>query len=136
MDYAGDNLDLVPRLAHVVCHGRVGYLDRADIVQAGYVGLLLAAGRYDATRGPFRRYASARVIGAMRDAMHVAMRSPCAESLDAETDDGEDGNWHELVADHGARDVCEAAMVAVDWQRVARVWPLLPARSRLVLDAY
>jgi RNA polymerase sigma factor (sigma-70 family) len=130
---ATDNLDLVPRLTHIVCHGSAGYLDRADIVQAGYVGLLLAASRYDPTRGPFRRYASARVIGAMRDAMQVARRSWCTESLDADSDEG---TWHELIADRSTHDVCEAAMLALDWQRCEQAMRRLPARSRLVLDAY
>jgi RNA polymerase sigma factor (sigma-70 family) len=131
---ASEHLDLVPRLTHVVCRqGSVGYLDRADVVQAGYVGLLLAAGRYDATRGPFRRYAANRVIGAMRDAMQVARRSWCAESLDAESDEG---SWHELIADRSTRDVAEAAMLALEWQRCEQAMRRLPARSRLVLEAY
>lgn len=47
-----------------------------DLVQFGYVGLLEARERFDATRGDFRWYAPRRVQGAMLDGLRRMARLP------------------------------------------------------------
>jgi RNA polymerase sigma factor for flagellar operon FliA len=72
-----EHLDLVN---HVVLQVAVNYprhVDRDELAHAGALGLVEAAGRYDASRGvPFDRFAAQRIRGAVIDAVRAADWAP------------------------------------------------------------
>ncbi len=63
-----DNIGLVKRIAQHLAARLPSSVDLDDLMQAGMVGLLEAAGNFDATRGAsFETYAGIRIRGAMLD---------------------------------------------------------------------
>ncbi len=63
-----ENLELVKRIAHHLAARLPSSVDINDLTQSGMVGLLEAAGNFDATRGAsFETYAGIRIRGAMLD---------------------------------------------------------------------
>lgn len=66
------HLPLVGYLVNEVASRLPAHVAREDLHSAGLVGLVQAAAAYDASRGvPFRRYASARIRGAMVDELRA-----------------------------------------------------------------
>lgn len=64
---------LVKRIAHHLKAKLPGSVEVDDIIQAGMMGLLEAAGRYDELRGAqFETYAAQRIRGAMLDELRQA----------------------------------------------------------------
>jgi len=64
---------LVKRIAHFMMLKLPNSVQVDDIIQAGMIGLLDAAGRYDELRGAqFETYASQRIRGAMLDELRAA----------------------------------------------------------------
>ena len=64
---------LVKRIAHHLKARLPGSVEVDDIIQAGMMGLLEAAGRYDELRGAqFETYAAQRIRGAMLDELRQA----------------------------------------------------------------
>lgn len=63
------NLDLVEPIARMVARRAPASIELADLVQAGMVGLVQAAGSFERGRAPFRLFARARVRGAMLDSI-------------------------------------------------------------------
>ena len=64
---------LVKRIAHFMMLKLPGSVQVDDMIQAGMIGLLDAAGRYDELRGAqFETYASQRIRGAMLDELRGA----------------------------------------------------------------
>lgn len=64
---------LVKRIAHHMMARLPGSVEVDDIIQAGMIGLLEAAGRYDELRGAqFETYAAQRIRGAMLDELRNA----------------------------------------------------------------
>ncbi len=64
---------LVKRIAHHMMLRLPGSVEVDDLIQAGMIGLLDAAGRYDELRGAqFETYASQRIRGAMLDELRGA----------------------------------------------------------------
>ena len=62
------HVDLVKRLAHHLAARLPATVDINDLMQSGMVGLLEAAGNFDASRGAsFETYAGIRIRGAMLD---------------------------------------------------------------------
>ncbi len=84
-----DHLDLVGKVMRDVGGGFPQHADRGELAQAGVLGLVEAARRFDASRGtPFRSFAAARIRGAILDAARAADWAPrsvrrAARSLDA-----------------------------------------------------
>src|SRR5262245_63330790 len=64
-----ENLDLAAGLAVAIFRLFPAAVEVDDLVGAGQVALVEAAQRYEPGRGDFRTYASARVRGAMLDAI-------------------------------------------------------------------
>lgn len=63
-----EHVDLVKRIAHHLAARLPSTVDVNDLTQSGMVGLLEAAGNFDATRGAsFETYAGIRIRGAMLD---------------------------------------------------------------------
>lgn len=72
-------LDLVPRVVASMASTFPRHVERAELLRAGTLGLVEAAGRYDASRGiPFDRFAARRIRGAVLDAMRAADWAPRA----------------------------------------------------------
>jgi len=71
-----DNLDLVPEIARRYAT----YRDEA--ISAGYLGLVIAAIRYDGRSAPFGPWAAKRVYWAMRDDRRTALISHHARRWD------------------------------------------------------
>lgn len=68
-----DYAPLVKRIAHHMMAKLPSSVEVNDIIQAGMIGLLDAAGRYDELRGAqFETYASQRIRGAMLDELRNA----------------------------------------------------------------
>lgn len=84
-----DHLDLVGKIVHDLARGFPPHTDRGELAQAGVLGLVEAAKRFDANRGtPFKSFASARIRGAILDAARAADWAPrsvrrAARSLEA-----------------------------------------------------
>jgi RNA polymerase sigma factor for flagellar operon FliA len=72
--------DHLPLVNHVVVQVAVHfprYVDRQELARAGALGLVEAAGRYDASRGvPFDRFAARRIRGAILDSVRAADWAP------------------------------------------------------------
>ncbi len=72
--------DHLPLVNHVVFQVAVHFprhVDRADLINAGAIGLVEAARRYDESRGvPFNRFAAQRIRGAIIDAVRAADWAP------------------------------------------------------------
>ncbi len=67
-DLVTEHVDLVKRIAHHLAARLPSTVDINDLMQSGMVGLLEAAGNFDATRGAsFETYAGIRIRGAMLD---------------------------------------------------------------------
>lgn len=83
------HLSLVPTMVAQVAAHYPRHTDREELVQAGRLGLVEAAHRFDADRGvPFDRWASLRIRGAIVDAVRsldVAPRSLRASAREVET---------------------------------------------------
>ena len=72
-----EHLDLVRRIVAQVAVRFPRHVDRAELARAGDLGLVEAARRFDASRGvPFRRFASARIRGAMIDSVRATDWAP------------------------------------------------------------
>ena len=68
---------LVRRIAHHMMRGLPSSVAVDDIIQAGMIGLLDAAGRYDDLRGAqFETFAAQRIRGAMLDELRQADHMP------------------------------------------------------------
>lgn len=84
-----DHLDLVGKIVRDVGGGFPQHADRGELVQAGVLGLVEAAKRFDPNRGtPFKSFASTRIRGAILDAARAADWAPrsvrrAARSLEA-----------------------------------------------------
>lgn len=62
------HLDLVQRIATVICRRLPTHVDRQDLLSAGYLGLVEAASRYRSETGvPFGAFSHRRIRGAMVD---------------------------------------------------------------------
>lgn len=132
-----ENLDLVPRLVHLATFGHVGYLDRDDIMQSGYIGLIKAAQRYDDSIGEFRAYASSRVIGSMKDTVRTMLRRGISyNSLDDDYSEESETTFHEFVPDENALCPCEETLLLSEKNKLNQTMELLPARCRYVLHQY
>lgn len=71
------HLSLVAGIASQVASSFPRHIDRRELARAGALGLVEAAGRYDPDRGvPFRRYATARIKGAILDTVRAADWAP------------------------------------------------------------
>lgn len=67
-DLVTEHVDLVKRIAHHLAARLPSTVDINDLTQSGMVGLLEAAGNFDASRGAsFETYAGIRIRGAMLD---------------------------------------------------------------------
>jgi RNA polymerase sigma factor for flagellar operon FliA len=67
-DLISRNVELVKRIAHHLAGRLPATVDVNDLMQSGMVGLLEAAGNFDASRGAsFETYAGIRIRGAMLD---------------------------------------------------------------------
>lgn len=67
-DLVTGHVDLVKRIAHHLAARLPSTVDINDLMQSGMVGLLEAAGNFDASRGAsFETYAGIRIRGAMLD---------------------------------------------------------------------
>ncbi len=67
-DLVTDHVELVKRIAHHLAARLPATVDIDDLTQSGMVGLLEAAGNFDASRGAsFETYAGIRIRGAMLD---------------------------------------------------------------------
>lgn len=67
-DLVTQHVDLVKRIAHHLAARLPATIDVNDLMQSGMVGLLEAAGNFDASRGAsFETYAGIRIRGAMLD---------------------------------------------------------------------
>ncbi|MDH3616142.1 MAG: RNA polymerase sigma factor FliA [Gammaproteobacteria bacterium] len=67
-DLVMQHVDLVKRIAHHLAARLPATVDVNDLMQSGMVGLLEAAGNFDASRGAsFETYAGIRIRGAMLD---------------------------------------------------------------------
>lgn len=67
-DLVTSHVDLVKRIAHHLAARLPATVDVNDLMQSGMVGLLEAAGNFDAARGAsFETYAGIRIRGAMLD---------------------------------------------------------------------
>jgi len=67
-DLVTQHVDLVKRIAHHLAARLPATVDVNDLMQSGMVGLLEAAGNFDASRGAsFETYAGIRIRGAMLD---------------------------------------------------------------------
>ncbi|MGB5256515.1 MAG: RNA polymerase sigma factor FliA, partial [Woeseiaceae bacterium] len=67
-DLVMQHVDLVKRIAHHLAARLPSSVDVNDLMQSGMVGLLEAAGNFDASRGAsFETYAGIRIRGAMLD---------------------------------------------------------------------
>jgi RNA polymerase sigma factor FliA len=67
-----EHLRLVGPIATQMAAGFPRHVDRQDLAGAGALGLVEAAGRYDPDRGvPFRRFAAARIRGAILDTVRA-----------------------------------------------------------------
>ncbi len=67
-DLVTEHVDLVKRIAHHLAARLPATVDVNDLMQSGMVGLLEAAGNFDASRGAsFETYAGIRIRGAMLD---------------------------------------------------------------------
>jgi RNA polymerase sigma factor for flagellar operon FliA len=67
-DLVMQHVDLVKRIAHHLAARLPATVDINDLMQSGMVGLLEAAGNFDASRGAsFETYAGIRIRGAMLD---------------------------------------------------------------------
>ena len=67
-DLVTDHVELVKRIAHHLSARLPATVDVDDLTQSGMVGLLEAAGNFDASRGAsFETYAGIRIRGAMLD---------------------------------------------------------------------
>lgn len=72
-----DNLALVHHVVFQVAVQFPRHVERGELVNAGVIGLVEAASRYDRTRGvPFNRFASQRIRGAIIDAVRAADWAP------------------------------------------------------------
>ena len=72
-------LDLVPRVVASMASRFPRHVDRSELLRAGTLGLVEAAGRYDPSRGiPFDRFAARRIRGAVLDALRAADWAPRA----------------------------------------------------------
>lgn len=72
-----DNLILVKRIAHHVLAKLPASIELDDLVQAGMLGLLEAAGNYDPSRGAsFETYAGIRIRGSMLDEVRKSDWTP------------------------------------------------------------
>jgi len=72
-----DNLSLVHHVVFQVAVQFPRHVERAELVNAGVIGLLEAARRYDGTRGvPFKHFASRRIRGAIIDGVRAADWAP------------------------------------------------------------
>ncbi len=84
-----DHLELVNHVVFQVAVHFPRHVDRSELINAGAIGLVEAAKRYDETRGvPFNRFASQRIRGAIIDAVRSADWAPrsvrkLARQLDA-----------------------------------------------------
>jgi RNA polymerase sigma factor (sigma-70 family) len=104
-----ENLDLPAGLARTVFRLFPAAVEVEDLVGAGRVALVEAAQRYEPARGDFRAYASARVRGAMLDAVrssNVVGRRAYAKgvrvsvgSLAAPIQPGGEGTLEEIIPD-------------------------------------
>ena len=66
-DLVEEHLDLVDEAVRRIGRRLPAHVDRDDLVGAGHVALVQAAGHYDPDRGPFAAFAARRLSGAMLD---------------------------------------------------------------------
>lgn len=72
-----DHLSLVKHVVFQVAVHFPRHIDREELADAGALGLVEAAQRYDAERGvPFERYAAQRIRGAILDSVRAADWAP------------------------------------------------------------
>jgi len=128
-------LPTVARLARSYARLLPPQVELADVVQAGAVGLLQAARRYDPARGAsFRTFAGRRILGAMRDhgrtmdslTRHQRRRWQSDDVVDVQLDWLGPGRF--AAEPSPARDV-----FALD--RLRRFLPRLSRRERVVVVA-
>lgn len=130
----GENLHLVEEVVARVSANFPRHVDREELIDAGRLGLVEAARRYDPTLGvPFDRYAAIRIRGAVldstrtRDWVSRSVRRNARQLAEAE---------QELTADKGrmphADELAEA--LGVTTERVARLRADATASMLLSLD--
>jgi RNA polymerase sigma factor for flagellar operon FliA len=74
-----EHLSLVRMLAHRLARRLPSHVDGTELVGVGVMGLVDAAGRYEASTGvPFDAFARQRIHGAMLDALRRMDRAPRA----------------------------------------------------------
>lgn len=133
MEISAGDLDLVHRLARRKAAQCPSQVDERDLISAGYLGLVDAARRWDPRRGPFRRFASTRVLGSMLD--QLRKDDPLSRSARARGDYAP-----EIVSLDAARDPDEVADPRVAPPSTARLeWEellglLASHRLRMVVD--
>ncbi len=67
---AEEHVGLVKIIAAAICSKLPSYVELDELIQAGSLGLLDAAGKYDAAKGvPFEMYAKYRIRGAILDSL-------------------------------------------------------------------
>ena len=72
-----ENTDLVRRIAHHLVRRLPSHVDVRDLIQAGYLGLLDAAGNFAASHNTsFATYARIRIRGAMFDFLRLGASAP------------------------------------------------------------
>lgn len=91
-----DHLPLARNCARKL-HRRCSKVELEDLEQAGAVGLIQAANRYDPSQGPFSPFAMSRAYGAILDVLRApnghrreveALHTPSAILADARGDEG------------------------------------------------
>lgn len=125
---------LVKRIAHHLLGRLPGNVSADDMIQAGMLGLLDAARRYDASQGAsFETYATLRIRGAMIDelrrndwapkSVHRKARSLSAAVQAVENRTGRDARDEEVIAEMGVspseyykilRDSCNSRIFNLD----------------------
>lgn len=113
----------IPMVYHFASRMNAGntYLDYADIVSEGYVGLIQAANSYDESMGAsFSSYAAQRIRGAMIDAVRSA--APLSRKTAATVRKYEDAVDHISSQHHrGAGDEEVAAHLQINLEEVRKM---------------
>lgn len=134
-----EHLQIVEKIAGAVARRVPPSIQLDDLKQAGTMGLMEAATRYDATKGvPFVAWAIIRVRGAVLDCVQTHYKHAHTEQLQSACD-GEIGGAHEMSSDHGAAAAAiEAACEAR--QQSNRIHLVvsndLPRRERRVVELH
>lgn len=103
-------------------------VDRDDMIQAGMVGVCVAALRWDPAKGLFVSFVTNRAIGAIKDHLNTE-RSSYRTKL--ETSDGVQHRMYPLVPGelNEQRDIIKDQSVFLTWDAIERALTLLEART-------